>query len=52
MISNSKAKKYLNWYPIWDVNKSIDNVIEWNNHYKKNKNAKNICEKQIRRYFE
>jgi len=51
-INNSKAKKYLAWYPIWNVNKSINNVIEWNNQYKKNKNAKKICEDQIKRYFE
>ena len=51
MINNSKAKKYLNWYPIWDVNKSVNNVIEWNNQFKKNKNAKKICEQQIRKYF-
>ena len=51
MINNSKAKKYLNWYPIWDVNKSINNVIEWNDQFKKTKNAKNICEVQIKNYF-
>ena len=50
-INNTKAKKYLNWYPIWDVKKSINNVIEWNNQFKKNKNAKKICEEQIRGYF-
>tara|TARA_B100001057_G_C22862923_1_gene955335 strand:+ start:1668 stop:2735 length:1068 start_codon:yes stop_codon:yes gene_type:complete len=51
MINNLKAKKYLNWHPIWDVNKSINNVIEWNNQFKKNKNVKKICEQQIKGYF-
>ena len=50
-LNSAKSKKYLNWYPIWNVNKSINNVIEWNNQFKKNKNAKKICEEQIRGYF-
>jgi CDP-glucose 4,6-dehydratase len=50
-INSSKAKKYLNWHPIWDVNKSINNVIEWNDQLKKTKNAKKICEDQIKSYF-
>ena len=50
-LNNNKAKKFLKWKPKWDLNKSLINVIEWNDIYKKNKNAKEICEKQIINYL-
>lgn len=51
-LNNNKAKKFLKWKPKWDLNKSLINIIEWNDSYKNNKNAKGICEKQIMNYFE
>ncbi len=50
-LNNSKAKKFLNWKPKWDLNQSLNNVIEWNELFKKNKNAKEICENQIIKYL-
>ena len=50
-LNNYKAKKFLKWKPKWSLNKSLNNVIEWNDIYKKNKNAKKICEKQIINYL-
>ncbi len=51
-LDSSKAKKILNWYPKWNIKKSIENVIEWDDQLKKNKNAKQICENQIKNYFD
>ena len=45
------AKKILNWYPIWDLQKSIDSVMEWNNQIKKGKDPKKICENQIKDFL-
>ncbi len=50
-LSNQKSKQILNWYPKWDIYKSLNYVIEWNDLYKQNKDAKKICEKQIREYL-
>ena len=50
-LNNKKSKKFLNWKPKLDLNMSLNNVIDWNNQYKKNKNAKQICEKQILNYL-
>tara|TARA_B100000900_G_scaffold411862_1_gene432412 strand:+ start:135 stop:1202 length:1068 start_codon:yes stop_codon:yes gene_type:complete len=50
-LNSHKAKKYLKWYPIWNLDKSINSVLEWNKLYKKTKNAKKICEEQIIDYF-
>ena len=50
-LDSKKAKKILKWSPKWDLNKSLNNVIEWNNLFKKNRNAKRICEDQINNYL-
>jgi len=50
-LNSSKSKRFLNWEPRWGLNISINNVIEWNDLYKKNKNAKKICEDQIANYL-
>ena len=34
---NKKAKKFLKWLPRWDLNKSLNNVIEWNDLFNKNR---------------
>ena len=50
-LSNKKAKKFLKWMPKWNLNITLNYVIEWNDNYKKLKNAKEICEKQIMKYL-
>ena len=50
-LDSKKAKKFLKWFPKWDLNKSISNVIEWNDLFRKSKNAKKICEDQITNYL-
>ncbi len=50
-LNNNKSKKFLKWYPKWNLRKSIDSVIEWNNQFKKKINAKKICEDQIKDYL-
>lgn len=51
-LSNSKSKKYLKWFPKWNLNKTINKIIEWNKEVDKSKNAYNICCKQINEYIE
>lgn len=50
-LENQKSKQLLNWYPKWDIYKSLNYVIEWNDLYKKKGEAKKICEKQIKDYL-
>ena len=50
-IDSKKSKKFLKWFSKWDLNKSLNNVIEWNDLFRKNKNAKKICEDQITNYL-
>ena len=50
-LSNYKAKKFLNWHPKWELNKSIDKILEWNSVENKN-NALKICQIQIKEFLE
>lgn len=50
-LNSNKSYKVLNWSNKWDMQESLDKVIEWNELYKKKVKAKDICESQIRKYF-
>ena len=50
-LSNYKAKKFLNWHPKWELNKSIDKILEWNSVKNKN-NALKVCQIQIKEFLE
>ena len=50
-LSNFKSKKYLKWYPKWNLNKTINKIIEWNNEVNKTKKAFKICSRQIEEYL-
>jgi len=45
----NKAKKKLNWRPVYNINDAIDSTIYWYKNYKNN-NVFEICEKQIKEY--
>ncbi len=50
-LNNTKSKKNLKWYPIWNLQKSLDNVMEWNYQLNNNNDPKKICENQINNYL-
>ena len=50
-LDSNKSKKYLNWNSSWDIEKTLLKVLEWNKLYKKNRNARKICENQISEYI-
>lgn len=45
----NKAKYYLNWYPRWDIDKTVEKIIEWYKNYL-NVNVFDMCENQIKEY--
>ena len=50
-LNNKKTKKFLQWFPKWNLNISLDKIIEW--HYLiKNHKVNLVCEKQIREYLQ
>lgn len=48
----TKAKKELNWMPLWNIDEALNKTIEWYKAYYQNKNIELITEKQIEEYME
>jgi CDP-glucose 4,6-dehydratase len=47
----SKAKARLGWYPKWDIETAIRNIVEWTKACNQGENMRSFCEKQIQQYF-
>ena len=45
----SKAKSYLRWWPVWDIETTIEKTVEWYKQYQR-KNSYEICKSQIEAY--
>ena len=50
-LSSNKSNRKLKWSNKWNLKKSLNKVMEWNQLFNKNVKAKKICEKQIKEYF-
>ncbi|UOF92769.1 CDP-glucose 4,6-dehydratase [Fodinisporobacter ferrooxydans] len=50
-LDNSKAKSGLNWYPKWNIDYSVEKVVEWVHAYKEQNDLKEISINQIIEYF-
>lgn len=47
----SKAHNMLGWKPKWNLDKTLDSIVEFTKAYKEQQNLKEVCEKQIEEYF-
>ncbi len=50
-LSNNKSKSNLNWFPRWNLEKSLNKIIEWENYKTRKYDLAKICEMQIKSYF-
>jgi CDP-glucose 4,6-dehydratase len=50
-LSSSKAKKYLGWESHYNLEKTIDEIIKWENNFIKKRNVFNFCNFQINSYL-
>lgn len=48
----SKAKVKLGWHPVWNIQKALQAVVEWNKAYFEGAEMKSITEKQIDEYLQ
>ncbi len=46
----SKAKAMLGWRPKWDLEKSIQSIVDWTRAYRENKDVRDACLEQIEEY--
>jgi len=49
-LDSSKARKVLGWEPKWNINQTLDEIVEWTKAYKEKKNLRNTCFAQIKNY--
>ena len=48
----SKVKKVFGWKPVWDVNETMEKIVQWTTCYVKNNNPVLTMRKQIYEYFD
>lgn len=48
----SKARTKLDWQPRWNLDKTLDSIIEWTRQYCSGNNLRTVCMKQINEYTE
>ena len=49
-LDSTKANKLLNWFPLWDTKKSINETISWYKNYLEN--SKILTEESIKKYLD
>jgi CDP-glucose 4,6-dehydratase len=49
-LDNAKAKKELDWRPLWDVQKAIGKIVSWHKAYLNKTDIYSICCEQIKEY--
>jgi CDP-glucose 4,6-dehydratase len=47
----SKAKAELGWYPRWNIQTTLQSIVEWNKAYLKGEDTRIVTETQIEKYF-
>jgi CDP-glucose 4,6-dehydratase len=50
-LDSTKARTYLGWRPIWNLDRALDLIVEWANIYREKGNIMDICIKQIEDYM-
>jgi len=50
-LSSLKARKYINWKPYYNIEKTINEIISWEKNYKENNKIINFCIFQIKSYL-
>ena len=51
-LNCNKAKNYLGWVPIWNLDKSIEMTVQWSIRRSKNVNSLTNCLNQIQDYID
>jgi len=47
----SKAKSELNWYPKWNIQKTLKSIVDWNKAWINHQDVREICFKQISDFY-
>ncbi len=47
----SKAKAELNWFPRWNIDRTLRSIVDWNKSRRHGEDLRDICFNQINQYF-
>lgn len=47
----SKAKAELGWIPVWNIEQTLESIVEWTKAYLDERDLKDVCNNQIEDYF-
>ena len=47
----SKAKTLLGWYPRWNIETSLQMIVDWNKSFHNDVDMRQVCVRQIEEYF-
>jgi len=47
----SKAKRYLNWQPRWDLEHTLGKIVQWEWEYRAHQDVTRVCLQQINEYM-
>jgi len=50
-LDSLKSKKLLNWQKFLNLDQTLKFIVDWFYDYKKNKNMREICKKQIKIFY-
>lgn len=50
-LDSTKAKMVLDWHPIWDIETSVQKIVDWNKAIQNGNSAASITDTQIKEYF-
>jgi CDP-glucose 4,6-dehydratase len=50
-LDYSKAKAMLNWHPLWNLEKTLNSIIDFTKAWQNNENLRQVCIQQIEDYF-
>jgi CDP-glucose 4,6-dehydratase len=50
-LNCDKAHQLLDWYPKWNVQKTLDMTVEWYKSFMNGENVKNITRRQLHEYY-
>ena len=50
-LNSRKSTRYLKWKQKWNIDTTINKILDWNNDFIKRKNIRKTCENQIRSYL-
>ena len=51
MVDKIQVKSKLKWHPTWNLETSLQKIVEWHKHWLSNSNMQDICLEEINQFI-